>query len=390
MQGLTPPLPTGYGAIGCSTCHDPHAIDNPHQLRAGGSVKLNDGFTVIAESGNSALCMNCHLSRRNATNYVEVTAASSHFGPHHSNQADMLAGANAITYGKAIPSSAHGAAIKEGCVHCHMQPVASTAPGFTQVGGHTFRIAVETATNHIELTAACEECHGDIEGFNFATKDYDGNGVIEGVQTEVKSLLRKLAKLLPPVGVDKETIEIDTSWTRQQLRAGYNWRFVGEEGSFGVHNAAYAVGLLKASIADLTGDGNMDGIPDAWQIQYFGSASNPDAAPNASPAGDGIPNWLKWSLGLDPKVAGITLPDGVIWANAGKIGGTANSVRIYTAAEVVFDTEAGKTYQVEAISTLGGGWTKVGAPITGTGSAISYVTPTRSNGQQFYRVVTNP
>jgi hypothetical protein len=57
---------------------------------------------------------------------------------------------------------------------------------------------------------------------------------------------------------------------------------------------------------------------------------------------------------------------------------------------VVFNTELGKTYQLQAISTLGGGWLDVGAPVAGTGSSYSFVTPTRNNAQQFFRVVSTP
>jgi hypothetical protein len=389
LKGVSP-LPTQYEAIGCAACHDPHAADNPHQLRVVGDIKLLDNKTVIKNAGKSAICMSCHLSRRDAVTYVETTAGGSTFGPHYSTQADMLAGANAITYGKNIPSSAHSSAVHDGCVHCHMQPVAANQPGFTQVGGHTFSLALETSTNRIELVSGCRECHGDIKNFNLARQDYDGNGVIEGVQTEVKNLMAKLALLLPPVGVAKSTISISSSWTKQQLRAGFNYKFVEGDGSFGVHNAAYTVGILKASIADLTGDANTDGLPDAWQIQYFGSASAANAAPNATPAGDGVPNWLKYTLGLDPRVAGLQVPGGVVWASGKSIGGSADNIQIYTAAEVAFNTETGKNYQLQAISTLGGGWSNIGQPLQGTGSAMSFVTPTRANTQQFFRVVSNP
>jgi hypothetical protein len=177
------------------------------------------------------------------------------------------------------------------------------------------------------------------------------------------------------------------------LKAGYNWQFVNNDGSKGVHNAPFAVGLLKASIGDLTGDANLDGLPDAWQIQYFGSTSSASAAPNATPAGDGIPNWLKYALGLNPLQAGITVPGGVVWANgapSGNPGGT-NSVQIYTAAEVVFDTVSGTTYQLQSISNLGGGWQNVGNPITATSNgSMSFLTPTRNDKQQFYRVAHSP
>ncbi|MCX6922222.1 MAG: hypothetical protein NT154_03235, partial [Verrucomicrobia bacterium] len=66
--------------------------------------------------------------------------------------------------------------------------------------------------------------------------------------------------------------------------------------------------------------------------------------------------------------------------------GTTNTIQIYTAAEVTFNTEAGKTYQIQAASSVSSGWQNIGAPIVGTGTAASYVTPSRQNVQQFYRV----
>jgi hypothetical protein len=243
-------------------------------------------------------------------------------------------------------------------------------------------------SDDVHVTGACTECHGEIETFDLKRQDYDGNGIIEGVQTEVKHLLDKLAMLLPPYG--STTITPTSAYTKPERKALYNHLFVLEDGSYGVHNVSYAVGLLKASIADLTGDSNSDGLPDAWQIQYFGSTTNANAAPNATPANDGVPNWLKYSLGLNPMVPGITLADGIIWANTGEVGGTNQSVRIYTAAEIVFNTEVGKTYQIQGISTLGDGWSNVGAPVAGTGTSMSFMTSTRNNVQQFFRVVPSP
>jgi hypothetical protein len=77
--------------------------------------------------------------------------------------------------------------------------------------------------------------------------------VIEGVQTEVQHLLDELALLLPPVGKTKSDLTIDSTWTQRRLEAAYNWQFVKYDGSLGIHNTAYTVALLEASIADLKG-----------------------------------------------------------------------------------------------------------------------------------------
>jgi hypothetical protein len=392
---------TDYSAIGCQTCHEPHGVtvptNNPHLLRTLAAVTLNDG-TTVTNAGEAALCMNCHQSRQNATNYVETASGSPYFGPHEGPQADMLMGVNGVTYGLTIPSSAHRDAVTNLCVTCHMQKIDPADPLFLHGGGHTFRVMCDP--DNLDLSGACAHCHGPITTFDLPREDYNGDGIIEGVQTEVQHLLDQLAQLLPPVGQAKSDLAIDSTWNRPQLRAGYNYRFVQKDRSRGVHNTAYAVGLLKASIADLTGNPGSTGLLSpadlafySWQVQYFGSASNPDAAPNATPAGDGIANWLKYSLGINPLIPGTTNGfGGIVWADGTSLGGngSTNTVQIYTAAEVTFNTEVGKTYQVQAASSLSSGWQNVSAQIAGTGAAVSYLTPTRKNVQQFFRVVHNP
>ena len=394
----TPARAVPYDVINCTACHNPHDNSNLHQVRTLAAVTLMDKKTTITTNtaGMGVMCMNCHMSRRDATNYVEITAGSNRYGPHHGPQADMLAGANAVNYGKVIHSSAHRDVVEDSCVTCHMQEGEGTA-AFTHAGGHTFNMKWDSGTNVVEMTEACVKCHGEIDEFNFKRQDFDGNGVVEGVQTEVRGLLSRLAYLLPPVGVAKtnhspSNIAITSSWTKPQLRAGYNYLFVVEDGSYGIHNLSYAVGLLKASIADLTGDGNNDSLPDTWQTQYFGSPTNPNAAPNACPAGDGVPNWLKYSLGLNPLIPGMVVPDGVVWANGNQLnaGSSTNSVKIYTAAEVAFGTVTNGSYYVQEVTSLSGGWKTVAGPIPGTGSTVSYVTPTRKDVQQFFRVYRNP
>ena len=405
---------TVYEAITCTACHDPHDASTPHQLRAASVYTLPDG-TAVTNAGLGALCMECHHSRNgeatnNIRNYqlgLPTWAGGSSFGVHDSTAGDMIEGVNAITYGKVIPSGSHSAVISNVCVGCHMQPVAATDPGFTKVGGHTFSMSYSVVTNgvttEIDKVDICVGCHGSIKDFNLVRKDYNGDGVIEGIQSEVQKLADKLTTLLPNStyradgnyvadGLVKSP-SVKTNWQTRFLNGAYNWQFVTRDGSMGIHNAPFAVGLLKTSIADLTGDSNNDTLPDSWQIQYFTSPNNPLAAPNAMPAGDGVPNWMKYLLGLNPLLPGISVTNGlsigVVWADGNSLQnpyGATNTIQIFTAAEVAFNTQSNKTYQIQAASSVSSGWQNIGSPILGTGQALSYVTPTRKDVKQFYRV----
>ena len=406
-QNYTPN--TDYEAITCQACHDPHDASNGHQLRMGYNITLSDG-TVVTNAGSGGFCMQCHNSRNGSvTNQMALYPlnqtnwpAGVGFGTHDSPQGDMLEGANAVTYGKVIPSSPHANVVSNTCAGCHMQAVASTDPAFLKAGAHTFKMSYTNSLGAVTpLTTVCAQCHGKLTTFDFPVADYNGDGRIDGVQTEVQSLMNKLSTLMPAGtwradgnyvadGLVKSP-KTFTNMPAKFLNAAYNYQFVNMDGSLGVHNAAFAVGLLKASIADLSGDANNDGLPDAWQTQYFGSnfATNPAAAYNATNS-TGMPNWLVASLGISPfgafKVSGNS---GVVYFNGSSIvNGATNTIAIYTAAEIAFNTQSGVNYQIQGVSSLSGGWQNIGTNIVGNGSSVSYVTPTRGNVQMFYRVVS--
>ena len=407
---------TVYEAITCAACHDPHDTTNPHQLRAANSYTLPEG-TTVTNVGLGGLCMECHHSRNgSATNNIAkyqlnqpTWAGGVSFGVHDSTAGDMIEGVNAITYGKVIPSGSHSVVIPDVCVGCHMQTVATNHPAYGLAGGHTYSMTYNVVsggvTNTADLVDVCVKCHGPITSFDFARKDYNGDGIIEGVQTEVQHLLDKLSTLIPPSGYKanandymadgkvKNSMSTQTNWPVKFLNAAWNWQFVSVEGSKGVHNAPYAVGVLKASIADLTGDSNNDGLPDAWQIAYFGAgfATNAAAGPNAINNSAGVPNWMMCALNQNPTSAYKVAGSGVISVNNGSVlNGDTNNIAIYTAAEIVFNTVPGTTYQIQGCSAITGSWQNVSTNIPGTGTAISYLTPTRGVNQMFYRVAHTP
>ncbi|MFT5086992.1 MAG: putative CXXCH cytochrome family protein [Planctomycetota bacterium] len=242
-----------WEAIGCQVCHDPHSAENPHQLRRVDDVTLMNGEVVTA-GGNGKICMNCHISRRDADTYTEQY--SGHFGPHHGPQTDMLVGTNAVEYDQNIASSPHLFALENACATCHMAGVEGDDPSRTHAGGHTFRPVFDNGTpddpsDDVDLTATCVACHGEIDSFDIPTQDYDGDGTVEGVQSEVEGLMHALAMELPPIG--EPMVEVTEEYTPAELKASYNYLFVEEDGSMGVHNTRYAVGILKESFKDLTG-----------------------------------------------------------------------------------------------------------------------------------------
>lgn len=210
------------GPINCVTCHDPHNKTNDFQLRK----EAKD------------LCIDCHTIR-----------LSSQSGLHASHQGPMLMG----TGGREIPgfvykNSAHSE-IEERCVQCHMAtgPTDSTTAAIRyKVGGHSFKVVYDPGTgNKADVylnTAGCVTCHPA------------NMTLIEGVQDQIKSLLDTLKSMLPkrtdgrplfPYGADT------TKLNDVQKIASWNYYFVNNDGSFGVHNKNYAWTLLQASIRAL-------------------------------------------------------------------------------------------------------------------------------------------
>jgi hypothetical protein len=237
--------------ISCQTCHDPHSAANEFQLRSLDDVELVNGFTVT-KGGTGKLCMTCHHARNNGPEFSKVW--SSRFDPHHGPQADMLFGTNVPTFGRYIPNSLHKDVLENTCVSCHMAEMPSDIPygdpNWGKVGSHSFNVAKDGIDN-VEVCAAC---HGEIESFEdiMAREDYDGDGAIEGAMAELEGLMEELAMLLPPVGEPTIDIQQLRDADQAELAATYNYNFIEEDKSKGMHNFQFAIGLMKVSIEAVT------------------------------------------------------------------------------------------------------------------------------------------
>jgi len=279
--------------VGCTTCHDPHETKNPQQLRV----------ASVADA-----CTECHTTR-----------LSSRGGLHTSHQGSMLNGANAPAFtlanlsafmantssaatalgkwsgweypGYFYDNSTHST-IEDRCVVCHMAKspsfIASEKSNFTvpdtminKLGGHTFMVAatLNRATDTVTVLnpTGCAECHGEV-----------GVEYVELTQAKTKGLLKTLYNLLPKRDTVVTAVNTNGSpilfpdsvrWQNQksypasvkikltvvEKAAAYNYAFVTNDGSYGVHNFNYSKELLLSSIDQLllgTGAANIAQIKD--------------------------------------------------------------------------------------------------------------------------------
>jgi len=167
-------------------------------------------------------------------------------------QREMLDG----TAGSEVPGSgnygntAHSSSGLFGgrCVSCHFD---------TQIGDatHDFQVKVET----------CGKCHSGLDTFDRpALGDYDGNGEVEGIQTEVSGLLDVLADGLltdPLMSFDGSTFNYGdstdgsmTGASEAQKRAAFNYYTEVGDTSRGIHNAKRSVQLLQRSYEEVLGE----------------------------------------------------------------------------------------------------------------------------------------
>ncbi|WP_338357847.1 hypothetical protein [Yeosuana marina] len=235
------PAYQGKQTITCTTCHSSHrSFDfendgNDFALRTLDPVALVIDPTITIDMTNdsdpigaSNLCVSCHQPRTayptpDADGNFAVT--SSHWGPHHGPQSTLLKGlggallAGTTDYpGVGTAGHAQGAS----CVSCHMgEPTAGDN------GGHTWN----------PTDNACLTCH------------------TSGVPTEVAGLqedMDTLLGLLETEGVlTAEGEPVPGTYNVKVAQAAFNYLFLQEDKSKGIHNPKYAKALIKNSIENL-------------------------------------------------------------------------------------------------------------------------------------------
>jgi hypothetical protein len=261
--------------IGCFTCHAPHDSGD-FSLRKTSAVTLANG--TVFDKGKGNLCASCHQALVLPKGEVRVRVIPfSHWGAHHGPNSDMLLGTNAYEFpGKKYSKSPHAFLPQANCVTCHMTQPKGRYALAPNIGGHSMRLGGEVHEVPTINPAGCQGsgCHAQMKQVagkhlfdKKAAADYDGDGSVEVVQEEVQGLLDKfvnkqgtgLLQTRANALYDAKGEFIEKNKTEQPLEvvgALYDYKFVLEDGSKGVHNTKYAVQLLMDSLKSL--DKNFD------------------------------------------------------------------------------------------------------------------------------------
>jgi hypothetical protein len=117
---------------------------------------------------------------------------------------------------------------------------------------------------------------------------------------------------------------------------------------------------------------------DEWKIYFFGSTTNPLAADNADPDGDGVPNWMEYLAGTDPTDPTSKLQfSGFAKPNGGH-------------ASIQWLTAPGKAYKLQwCTSPAGGAWNNL-TTIYGNGNATNCVDTSGGGTTRYYRLQLLP
>jgi hypothetical protein len=238
-------LTGGENSFTCQTCHSIHSSfeATDYALRKSDAVNFIIDETVAFDGGNSNLCANCHQARTAEPNTAapgtDFTITSTHYGPHHGPQANILAGfgfaeiAGSLSY-PADMSATHYTGNGDGdakCTGCHMTTGADLGEG-----GHTFMPPVE----------GCATCHTGATSFDINNAQTINQGLLNDIRDE-------LITLGVVAGNDTDGYHpVTGTWPMVQAQAYYNWVGLSEDRSLGVHNPAYVRALLTNTKEALT------------------------------------------------------------------------------------------------------------------------------------------
>jgi len=166
-----------------------------------------------------------------------------------------------------------------------------------------------------------------------------------------------------------------------QAGQSYTLRFIGVEGGLNATPPHYqmesfpafaVIGSATVPVPSITSD--------EWKIAFFGSVTNPLAADNADPDGDGVPNWVEYLAGTNPTNAFSRL----------QFGGAVPATNPGGGVTLNWLTAPEKSYILESKTTLAGGtWSPVSTNV-GDGNIYQFTQTNHSGNARFYRIRVKP
>ena len=227
--------------VNCYTCHNIHqtyevedwglATTDPVTHWQGGSSY---------DGGNGNLCANCHQSRvtspfpddGNPGGDFEIT--SFRFGPHHGPQSNLLLGVGG--YDLADVQHPHFNADNGSCIGCHM-----AEPYGDQAGGHNMSVSYGYHGGTELLVDGCLDCHTDEDQLIENTEEFIA---------EIEADMEELWQMLVDAGIGDSTnatYAVTGTHTNAAAGAFYNFKYIEEDKSNGIHNPTYTRQMIEAA-----------------------------------------------------------------------------------------------------------------------------------------------
>lgn len=139
-----------------------------------------------------------------------------------------------------------------------------------------------------------------------------------------------------------------------------------------ITNSAGVAGSAAASLLVIP-DTDTDGLPDFWETNYFGNATNASALVDAD--GDGLVNRDEYTAGTDP-----ANPASVLKFEGIEVGATT---------VLQFKAVSNKTYTIQSADALSPlSWLKIADVAARTSNRVETITNVTIGPEQYYRIVT--
>jgi formate-dependent nitrite reductase cytochrome c552 subunit len=234
----------------CYTCHNIHSTYTAEDLGLTYADPVDYWFNPNGDAtpdfGSGNLCANCHQMRVTEPWPVVgssdiYTATSYRYGPHHGPMSQLLGGFGGYEVpGSLTYTNSPHTNVPEACVTCHL----GVYNAGDNTGGHN--MGANIADN-------CVSCHPD--GIENETEE---------MQEEIHALLEELhyklidiavadsaGYLLGEDGINRASSSNPANLEADKLGAFFNFKFIEEDRSGGVHNYKYAKALLTNSLEAL-------------------------------------------------------------------------------------------------------------------------------------------